>query len=346
MRSIRACLPIIPLALALMASTGCARPTPRVQDPATTPPAMDAPLAPQSGAAEAVAPALRVVATTSILGEVVREVAGGAIELTQLLPPGTDPHGYQPSPADAVALEQASLVFVSGFDLEESLAPMLADLPEGTRVSASAGIRPRSLAASEGSEQVSGDDHAAGDDPGAGADPHVWLDPGNVAHWAETIAATLGERDPSRAASYRSNAEAYIVRLAALDAWIETRLSGLPPERRLLVTDHADLGWFCDRYGFEQIGTVIPGFSSLAEPSAGNLAALEDRIAALGAPAIFVGAELNPDLAAQVAADTGIRLVTLYVGALSGPDGPAATYEALMRYNVEAIVAALAEANG
>ncbi|MCB0217179.1 MAG: zinc ABC transporter substrate-binding protein [Chloroflexi bacterium] len=295
---------------------------------------MDATRAPGTAASEAVAATLRVVATTSILAEVVREVAGDAVEVTQLLPPGVDPHGYQPAPADAVALERATLVFVNGFDLEESLAPLLANLPEETRISASAGIRPRSLATGDGSEPEGGDD------------PHVWLDPGNVVRWAETIAATLGERDPARAAVYRSNAEAYIVRLAALDGWIEARLSALPPERRLLVTDHADLGWFCDRYGFEQVGTVIPGFSSLAEPSAGDLAALEDRIAALGAKAIFVSAELNPDLAAQVAADTGIAWVTLYVGALSGPEGPAATYEALMRYNVDAIVAALAEANG
>ena len=143
------------------------------------------------------------------------------------------------------------------------------------------------------------------------------------------------------AVDYEISAEAYKAELHALDAWIEEQVSLISIEARRLVTDHATLGYFAARYGFEQIGTVLPGFSTLADPSAAELARLEATVLAHDVPAIFVGTTANPRLAEQVARDTGTHIVTLYTGSLSEPEGPADTYISFMMYNVTAIVEAL-----
>ena len=124
-------------------------------------------------------------------------------------------------------------------------------------------------------------------------------------------------------------------------AWIEEQVATIPQLDRRLVTDHTVLGYFSERYGFEQAGAVFPGYSSLAEPSARELAGLQDAIAEQGVKAVFVGTTVNPDLASRVAEDTGARLVFLYTGALSEPSGPAGDYISFMKYNVGAIVDAL-----
>ena len=125
------------------------------------------------------------------------------------------------------------------------------------------------------------------------------------------------------------------------DDWIRSRVAALPPERRKLVSDHAEFGYFAHAYGFEQSGTIVASFSTSAAPSAQELAALEDLIRAQGVPAVFISSDVSPVLADQIVADTGVRLVTLYTHSLSAPDGPAACYLDLMRYNVDAIVSAL-----
>ncbi len=297
------------------------------------------------GASEAARP--RVVVTTGILGEVARAVAGDRVDLRVLMAPDADPHAYPPTPADMAALERADRILVSGFDLEESLLPALESLPAGRVVSASAGIQPLELDAVAERRDESEEDDAAEDDEHAeqdhhASDPHVWLDPHNVMRWARTIAEVLIELDPEGADGYRARSEAYVAELEALDDWIVARVAELPAARRLLVSDHQSLGWFARRYGFEQAGTLLPSFSSAAEPAAGQLARLETRITELGLPAIFVSASANRVLSQRVADDLGVDLVPLYIGALSGPEGPAATYVAMMRYNVESIVDALA----
>jgi ABC-type Zn uptake system ZnuABC Zn-binding protein ZnuA len=147
--------------------------------------------------------------------------------------------------------------------------------------------------------------------------------------------------DPANAETYRANAAAYIAELTALDEWIEEQVAQVPPERRKLVTDHEVFGYFAQRYGFEQVGAVISGVSTLAEPSAQEMAALQERIGELDVPAIFVGTTVNPTLAESVARDTGTQIVELYTGSLSDAGGPAPTYIEYMRYNVSRIVEAL-----
>ncbi len=162
-----------------------------------------------------------------------------------------------------------------------------------------------------------------------------------MAIWARNIASVLGEADPANAGAYQANAESYQREMVALDQWVQAQVAQIPESKRLLVTDHDAFGYFADRYGFTLAGTVIPGFSTLAEPSAKEMVALEDSIKALGATVIFVGNTMNPDLAKRVAQDTGAQVVYLYTGSLSEPGGPAADYPAYIRYNVTAIVEAL-----
>ena len=172
-------------------------------------------------------------------------------------------------------------------------------------------------------------------------DPHTWIDPNNVIIWVENISKALSESDPENAAVYKSNAQKYTIKLEELDTWIQNQVSEIPEGDRKLVTDHAMFGYFAARYGFEQIGAVFPGFSTMAEPAAQEIAALEDAIKAYGVRAIFVGNTINPSLANQIAKDTGIKVVTIYTGSLSESGGEAGTYLDYMRYNVSAIANAL-----
>ena len=264
---------------------------------------------------------LSVVATTSILGDVVREIIGPAgVELTVLFPPDTDPHTYEPTPREVAVLSRADVTFICGAGLEAGWELILSEARH--LVDLSRGITLRTF-------------------PDGRVDPHVWLNPLNVAIWAQEIANTLAEIDPDNAGLYRERYTAYRKELLALDHWIQTESEKVPAERRLLVVDHLALGYFADRYGFQQLGAVIPGFSTMSEPSAQDLARLEGLIKSRSIPAIFISHTTVSPLIDQVARDTGVAIVRLYIGALSRPNGPAPTYLDLMRYDVNAIVRAL-----
>jgi ABC-type Zn uptake system ZnuABC Zn-binding protein ZnuA len=289
---------------------------------------------------------LRVVATTSIAAEVVRSVAGDEVDLAPLLPFGADPHTYEPTPQDVRALAQAHVVFVNGLGLEPFLAGALESAGgRAVVISLSEGIEPLALGSDEGqADAAEGEQHAVESEDGhhhGGVDPHVWLDPLNVARWAENAAAALAALDPARADHYRGNADAYTAVLRGLDVWIRGQVAQISEADRKLVTDHDELGYFANRYGFEIVGALIPAYSSAAEPSAQELSQLETTIRELGTRAVFVGTGVNQELAARVAEDTGVRLVPLYTHSLSGPEGPATSYRTLMEYNVNAIVEAL-----
>jgi len=167
------------------------------------------------------------------------------------------------------------------------------------------------------------------------------MDPNNVRVWTRNIAAVLSEMDPANAAAYQANAERYDQTLQTLDAWVQEQIAQIAPENRQMVVDHDAFSYFTQRYGFETVGTVVPGYSTMSAPSAQELAQLEDAIRQLGVKADFVGSTVNPALAEQVAADTGTQLVFLFTGSLSEPGGDADTYENFVRHNVSAIVEAL-----
>lgn len=275
---------------------------------------------------------LKVLATTTIVADVVSQVGGDLIDLSVLLPVGTDPHSFDPTPQDISKVSEADLVFVNGAGLEEFLDNLME----------SADAQDRVIQVSDGIEflvlEADGDEH---DDDHSGVNPHTWTDPNNVIVWTSNIAQALSEIDPENADIFHANAVAYQAELETLDAWIRDQVESIPSENRKLVTDHKLFGYFADEYGFEQVGALIPGYSTLAEPTAQELAEIEDAIQELDVKAIFVGNTVNPSLAERVSQDTGIQLVFVYTGSLDDSGSEARTYIEYMRYNTKAFVDAL-----
>jgi len=183
------------------------------------------------------------------------------------------------------------------------------------------------------------DEHAH--DHGA-CDPHVWMEPHNVMYWTMLIRDTLIELDPANAETYTVNASTYLEELDALaHDFVTPMVETIPEENRVLITNHDALGYFAARYDFEVTGTVIQSFSTLAEPSAADVAVVIDLIRDEGVPAIFAETTVSDDLVQQIADETGVQFYVLYTGSLSEADGPASTYVDYMRYNVTTIVEAL-----
>jgi ABC-type Zn uptake system ZnuABC Zn-binding protein ZnuA len=269
---------------------------------------------------------LRVLATNSIVGDIVSQVGGKNITLSILMPVGTDPHNFQLRPQDATVLANAQIIFSNGAGLETFLPPMLNGIGgQGKLVEVSAGI---TLIHLPGNTQ-------------SNWDPHTWMDPNNIIVWTKNIAAALSFADPVHTTNYQANAETYAASLRQLDTWIRTEVAFIPLPNRLLVTDHAVLGYFAAQYGFIQEGTISGSFSSDAAPSAMELAALEDKIRLTGVKAIFVSEVANQTFANQIAADTGIKAVWIYHATLTAAGDPAPSYLEFIRYNVKAIVEAL-----
>jgi manganese/iron transport system substrate-binding protein len=282
---------------------------------------------------------LKVVVTTSIVADIVKNVGGDKIDLNILLPIGTDPHTFAPSPADLATVADAHVIFANGMGLEAFLDEMIENAgSEAAVVYVSQGIEARQFDQGEENEHET---YEEAHDPHEGTDPHTWTSPTNVIIFVHNIERTLGTRDPANARIYAANAKAYEVKLKELDAWVKTRIETIPPENRKLVTDHTTFGYYADHYGLQQIGAIIPSFSTAAEPSAKELAKLEEAIKNYNVKAIFVGTSVNPSLAQRVSNDTGTKLVSLYTGSL-GPEGSGVeSYLDYIRFNTEAIVEAL-----
>ncbi len=182
------------------------------------------------------------------------------------------------------------------------------------------------------------DDHAH---EAGSCDSHVWTDPYNAMLWALTIRDTLSALDPDNADVYAANAEAYIAEISDLFEKVEAMIATIPEDNRKLVTNHLAYGYYANRFGLEMAGTIIPAASTMAEPSARQIAELIDKIGAAGVPAVFADSTANPDLAQQVADETGVSFHRLYTGSLTGEDGPAPTYIDYILVDTEIIVSAL-----
>ncbi len=277
-----------------------------------------------------------VVVTTSHLVDIAQNVAGDRLIVEGLMPPGIDPHAFQPTPSQVQTIIDSRVIIVDVF----GLAPMVDELIQSTVeahqvvVEAVAGITPRRADGGDPSDEEEGHDHDVGD-----VDPHFWLDPVNVITYVENILAAFAQVDPEGAAVYETNAQAYTEQLRALDEWIREQVKQIPVERRLLVTNHESLGYFAERYGLTVVGTVFGSTSVEGAPSARQLASLIEALRSTGAPAIFVETGSNSDLAAQVAREAGVELVTdLYTHSV-GEDAP--TYIDMIRWDVTRIVEAL-----
>ncbi|MEK6574713.1 MAG: metal ABC transporter substrate-binding protein, partial [Chloroflexota bacterium] len=270
---------------------------------------------------------LKVVATFSVLGDLVQNVGGDKIELHTLVAPGVDTHTFEPSPADNRTLAEASLVFENGLGFETWLDDLYT----------SSGSKAERVAVSDGIEPLK----VEGNDRGE-FDPHVWHSAAHAIQMTRNIRDALAKADPANASAYQANAETYIAQLQELDSWILNEVKSLPEARRKLVTTHDTFGYFADRYGFEIIGTVLPSSTEGASPSAQEVAALVETVKAAGAPVVFAENVSSNTLLRQIADEAGITVVaSLYTDALgpTGSDGD--TYLKMMRYNVTTIVSEL-----
>lgn len=267
------------------------------------------------------AKSIRLVASTPIVADLLKNLVVGVdgVEVVALVPNGSDPHSFEPNPADARKLEGASGVFVIGAQYEEGwLSKML-----------SAQTKPIELSAGMALQKIA----ASSED-----DPHIWMDPLRWKQAANTAAQSIIAIAPAISQSVTANAAAYAAKLDALDAEIKTQVAALNPDQRKLVTSHDALGYFARRYGFTVIGVVIPGAGGSAAPSAKEMQELVNTIKASKAKAIFTEVGMNAQVAQAVARESGAVVIdNLFVDTL-GDSAP--TYLDMMRYNTQKIVKA------
>jgi zinc/manganese transport system substrate-binding protein len=256
---------------------------------------------------------LKVVASFSILGDLVREVGGDSVDVTTLVGPDADSHAFQPTPADARRLAAATILVSNGLGLEGWL----------DRLAGAAEFKGKWIVASQGI--------------GVPGDPHCWQDVSCARRYVDAIATGLAEADPMHAADYRARAQLYSSWLATLDSWVRQQIARVPADKRRVITSHNSFGYFARAYGvtFE----AARGTSTDSEPSARDLAQLVRQARSQKIRALFIENLGNPTLVAEIAQDAGVETgPPLYTDALSRPGGPAPTYEAMMRYNVTALV--------
>lgn len=279
--------------------------------------------------------AVDVVATTTVVGDIARNVGGERVRVEQLLQPNSDPHDYEPRPGDVVATAKARFVLASGDGLDDWIGDVVEQSGgEAEVVDLAAALPVRRDDAAADDEHTVGDGHDHG--PG---DPHWWHDPANVVVAANAVRDALSAADPGGGARYAANAAAYVRKVRALDAAIASCLAAVPAERRKLVTDHDALGWFADRYDVEIVGAVIPARTTQAQPSAGDVAELARVIEREGVRAVFPESGSAAKLPEALARQTGVTAAYHLYGDALGPEGSGAdTYLGMAAANADAMV--------
>lgn len=301
------------------------------------------------GAAETSEPGVRVIATTTILADITRNIACEDVTVETLLSPGQDPHTFELSARQAAELREADLIVANGLGLEESLEDVLLDArADGTTVvflgehaQPIPFTGPEKHSESEAATEEHAEDERADDEHGNGSlDPHVWMDPARMAaasaHLTESLSQATG-------VDHAACATTYVESLQQLDSELAALLEEVPAERRKLVTNHEALGYLAERYGFEIVGVVVPGGSTTAEPSAADIVELAETLEREAVSAIFVETTTPTELADLVASEAGtdVEIVSLYTGSLGEPGTEAETYIQMMRTNANRINAAL-----
>jgi ABC-type Zn uptake system ZnuABC Zn-binding protein ZnuA len=277
-----------------------------------------------AGVAAAVpAGTLAVVATTTQLQDLVRNVGGSRVSVTGILKPNVDPHEYEPRPSDAVALHGARLIVESGVGLDAWMGKLIEEAGGDAPVFvASNGLKIR-----------------PGDAEEPQGDPHWWHDPTNFEKAASALAASLGKVDPAGRSTYRQNARHYVATLKAMDAANTRALRAVPVAKRKLVTNHDAFGYFAAHYDITVLGSVLDSLSTSAQPSAQDIASLVKKIRAAHVKAIFTESSINPKLEEQIASEAGVKVYADLYGDTLGPAGSkGATYVQMERWNVTAIV--------
>lgn len=270
---------------------------------------------------------LKVVATTTQIGDFVREVGGNAVAVDQILQPNTDPHEYEPRPSDVTGAVEAKLVFANGDEMDSWVDKIVSDSGSDAEIIDLGAIVP---------------ERRPGESSGAEAsryDPHWWHDPRNAEAAVAAIEHHLAAADPSDRQQFKRNAAAYIAKLRALDTGIARCMDSVPAAERKLVTDHDAFGYFADRYGIEVVGAVIPSQTTQAQPSAKDLSALAKLIEREHVKAIFPESSLSPKVAEAIASQTGASSDYTLYGDTLGPEGSSgATYLTMEAANANAMV--------
>lgn len=259
-----------------------------------------------------------VVSSTTVLDDMVLQIAGDKVRRELLVGPGGDPHVYAPTPRDQVAVESARLILLNGFGLEPKIERMVESVlrEDQTVVEAAAGLTPHY-------------EDAAGKVP----DPHMWLSVPRAKAYVENVAAALVEIDPANERLYRANAEAYLQQLDLVDARVREVLATIPPENRKLVTTHDAFRYFGNEYGIQVVDTVW-GVTTDTEPGADAIRQMVERLRSFRVPAVFVEDSVNPKLLEAAAAEAGVRVGgSLYSDSLGLPGSGAHTYAAMMLKN-------------
>jgi zinc/manganese transport system substrate-binding protein len=266
---------------------------------------------------------LKVVASFSILGDLVRSAGGDRVEVTTLVGPDSDAHVYSPTPADAKKIADAKLIIVNGLGFEGWLPRLVQSSGSKAKiVTASDGITPLRL--------------------GTDADPHAWQSVGNAKIYVANIRTALSAADPANAERYRANAEAYLAKLDALEREVRDAIAKLPPARRKVISTHNAFGYFAAAYGIEFIAPL--GVSTESEPSARDIAKIITQIKQGNIPAVFLENVTDPRLMQRISAETGAKIGgTLYSDGLTGEKGDAPTYIDMVRHNIKALTRALGD---
>jgi len=287
---------------------------------------------------------IKVVATTTQVADLVREVGGDQIDLTQILQPNTDPHDYEPRPSDVEAFVDAKLVFKSGGHLDEWTDQMIEDSgSDATVVDLSANL-PVELHAGEDAHDHEGEagheeDHAEDEEE---IDPHWWHDPVNARAAVGEIESALVAADPTGRKAFASNARSYDAELVSLNETIAKCFKSIPANERKMVTDHDAFNYFATRYGIEVVGAVIPALTTQAQPSAGDLAQLEQTIRDENVKAIFPESSVSKKLSEAVAGDTGASTeYELFGDTLGSDDSDGSTYITMIQSNANNIMLGL-----
>lgn len=272
---------------------------------------------------------LDVVASFTVLADVVKQIGGDHVKVTSLVGPNGDPHEFEPSPADAKNLNAAKIAFVSGEGLEGWMDRLIsASGYKGKPVVVSEGINTRTM--EEDGETVT--------------DPHVWNSPVNVKIWVANIEKALSAADPADAAAFKANVERYTRTLTELDAYAHSKFDTVADDRRKILTSHDAFGYFGREYGVTFLSPI--GVSTETEASAADVSKLIEQIKSEHVKTYFFENSNDPRLVKQVAAATGAEPGgELYVESLSDAEGPAPTYERMFRYNVDQLSSAMAKSS-
>ncbi len=276
---------------------------------------------------------LKVVTTTTQLYDITKNIVGENVDLAVIFSSNTDPHEYQPTPADIEKLQSADLIIFNGVDLEHAIEDTIEE-SSAQKLNAS-----ESLEILESHEEQSETEEDHGHEAG---DPHIWFDVSNVIKIVTSIKNKISEMDSDNLEIYRTNTGEYLNELEALDTYIKIQIQRIPEENRKLVTNHDAFGYYVKAYDLEYVGSVIPSLSTEDQPTPAETAELIQKIKEQNVKAIFIENTASTKLASQIANETGTKVISTLFGDTLGREGSKGdTYIEMMMFNTLEIVKAL-----